>query len=276
MKKYTFQLAVVLLIVSFCFTSCKKPADPSPSLKVTVVDNSDYSIKLANALVQLYKDAIQLKTLKTDIYGECLFADLAAGEYVVKTSLPGYQDSEQTITVQQDNTPCSVPLSKLNPTITIVSPTSSSQWSMGAAQSISWTSTDLTGKVKIELIKGTAVIRTLDTETANDGEYLWNIPTNLEAGSDVKIAISSIDFTNVTAKSDYFTILAVQAPLATTLVASSIATTTVTLNGSVNANGLPTSITFLYGTDNNSFKRIKPKGYLVIIRRFGSTGRFER
>lgn len=71
---------------------------------------------------------------------------------------------------------------------------------------IRWTSTDNVGStVKIELLKNSAIIKTIDYHTANDGSYYWTVPS-VSRGSYYQIRITSLSNNACTGTSDKFTI----------------------------------------------------------------------
>ena len=73
--------------------------------------------------------------------------------------------------------------------IIITNPTSSSSWKMGTIHSITWTSTGDINRVDIDLYKDDTFIEFIASYTSNDGSYSWNIPTDLEFGSNYQIKI---------------------------------------------------------------------------------------
>jgi len=113
-------------------------------------------------------------------------------------------------------------------------------------QTITWTSEVITGNVKIELMQGATVNKLIETSTLNTGTYAWLIPEDLVTGVDYKIKITSLNSSDVFDESDSFTITST-ARLINTTAATAITQTTATLNGTVNANGFSTTVTFEYG-----------------------------
>lgn len=73
----------------------------------------------------------------------------------------------------------------------------------GQTYNITWS--DFSGgRVKIELMKGNAVVATIVASTPNDGSHLWTIPSGLESGDDFRIIITSIEDRSVSDISDNF------------------------------------------------------------------------
>lgn len=80
------------------------------------------------------------------------------------------------------------------PGLTVTSPSASSSWEVGTTQSIAWTKTgSLSAYVQIELYKGAAKVLDIATTTENDGAYSWTLPTNLAAGTDYTVKVTTSD-----------------------------------------------------------------------------------
>ncbi|MDZ7616775.1 MAG: Ser-Thr-rich GPI-anchored membrane family protein, partial [Patescibacteria group bacterium] len=78
------------------------------------------------------------------------------------------------------------------PSITVTSPNGGQAWKPGATQQITWSSVGSTGThVKIELLKGGTLNRTISASTANNGSFFWTIPEDQPVGSDFKVRITS-------------------------------------------------------------------------------------
>jgi len=76
--------------------------------------------------------------------------------------------------------------------LTLTSPKSGEQWRHGTTHTITWLKSGRTGSyVRIELLKGGVVKRTIAYRTANDGYYRWYIPSWLTPGTDYQIRITS-------------------------------------------------------------------------------------
>ncbi|MFX1507975.1 MAG: S8 family serine peptidase, partial [Promethearchaeota archaeon] len=91
--------------------------------------------------------------------------------------------------------------------LNIITPDNTSSWETGTTHSISWNSTGLLPRVKIELYKEGLFVRNIVNEyTYNDGEYVWTIPSNLEESSLYQIKISDIYNPVIIDFSDYFEI----------------------------------------------------------------------
>jgi DNA-binding beta-propeller fold protein YncE len=91
--------------------------------------------------------------------------------------------------------------------ITVTVPNGGQSWVQGSTHAITWSYTGITGsKVKIDLLKGTAVNRVINASTsigsAGSGSYSWKIPSNQVVGTDYKIRITSTTNAAYTDKSN--------------------------------------------------------------------------
>lgn len=81
------------------------------------------------------------------------------------------------------------------PEIAVTAPNGGESWKVSSAHNIKWRYTEKAGaKVKIELIKGIAVVRTVASSAAGvngAGTYKWLVPSSLVLGGNYKIRISS-------------------------------------------------------------------------------------
>jgi C1A family cysteine protease len=80
------------------------------------------------------------------------------------------------------------------PTITVASPSSTGiSWARNSSQQITWSYTGTPGSyVKIELLKGGSVVKTIATKAGiTTGYYNWKIPAKQAVGSDYRIRITS-------------------------------------------------------------------------------------
>lgn len=93
------------------------------------------------------------------------------------------------------------------PTITITSPTSSSEWDIDTVHTISWTWTDTVDYVDIYLGKAAAFLGYIEQNVPNSGSYSWTVLDGLTPDSDYWIYIEDSDNIDVVYDySDYFTI----------------------------------------------------------------------
>jgi len=97
--------------------------------------------------------------------------------------------------------------------ITVTSPNGGENWQVESSQLITWAD-NLTGNVEIQLFKGGVIHTMISSSTSSDGSKEWNIPSDLEPGSDYTIRITSVDDQGIYDFSDEnFTIIANQITL---------------------------------------------------------------
>jgi hypothetical protein len=106
-------------------------------------------------------------------------------------------------------------LTEPSPTLTLTSPDGGESWAVGSTQPITWSSTDLSGNVTLELFKGGVLNSTLTASTPNDGSFDWMIPSGQEAGSDYTVRIRSVDVPTLSDESAASFTLTADAPFIT-------------------------------------------------------------
>jgi predicted glutamine amidotransferase len=78
------------------------------------------------------------------------------------------------------------------PSLTVKSPNGGESWVVGTKHSITWSVSNLSGYVKIELLKLGSPVRTItSTAAASSGSYIWSIPISQTSGNDYRIRITS-------------------------------------------------------------------------------------
>jgi hypothetical protein len=85
--------------------------------------------------------------------------------------------------------------------ISITSPNGGESWQAGTLHQILW-SDNIPENVRIELFKGGVLHSTISTSTNSDGSRDWDIPYELESGSDYKVKIASVTDPAVSDSSD--------------------------------------------------------------------------
>ncbi|MFW9970232.1 MAG: S8 family serine peptidase [Candidatus Odinarchaeota archaeon] len=90
--------------------------------------------------------------------------------------------------------------------LNIITPDNTSSWQVGTTHSINWNSTGILPRVRIQLYKEGVFVRNIVTNTYNDGEYAWTIPSNLEESSHYQVKISAIYNPNIIDFSEDFEI----------------------------------------------------------------------
>lgn len=115
---------------------------------------------------------------------------------IVATSSVAAIGDTVTVSTSTGETTATIEGGAVVPSITVTSPNGGENWKRGTTNTIAWTSVGSTGtNVKIELLKGTSVAKTLSKSTSNDGSFDWSVPGNLGAATDYKIRITSIGTT---------------------------------------------------------------------------------
>jgi len=85
--------------------------------------------------------------------------------------------------------------------VTVIAPNGGEEFAAGTTNTITWTS-DLTGYLRITLLKGGVDFSLISAKTANDGSFDWNIPAAFVSGNDFTVKISSCTNTLVSDVSD--------------------------------------------------------------------------
>lgn len=94
-----------------------------------------------------------------------------------------------------------------NPVISVTNPTAGSSWTMGNSYNVQWTSSNVSGNVRIFLQNTSGItISTIANSTTNDGDYVWSIPTTGLSAGTYKIRVESVNNNNVYDLSGTFTI----------------------------------------------------------------------
>jgi len=204
MKKFIQFLFIITVL--FGTVTCEKPKDTTGNITGTVRDNNGNT--LGGVLVALQTGA--QKTTGAD--GKYSFENLTpAQSYTLTFTKEGYvQDKKENIAVAVgQTTTVDMILKPYTPTITVTSPAGGATVTTATTLAIAWTY-NITDNVKIELYKGTTLLRTIDNATACDGSYEWIVDKTLLDGTDYTIRLTSVANTNVYDDSPAFTI--VQAP----------------------------------------------------------------
>lgn len=80
----------------------------------------------------------------------------------------------------------------VNSGVVLNSPNGGEKWLRGVSRAIEWESNAATN-MRIELLKGGALDRTIVANTADDGSYDWLVPADIQVGSDYRIRITTVD-----------------------------------------------------------------------------------
>jgi len=233
--KQTLKLTILIMSIAIIGLTCKKP-DPETtgSVQGTVKTTNGQSIE--GALVKINTSPNET-TVTTKSDGSFAFNSLTPKTYQISVKKDGYADMSQNVdVVAGEPKTLDFVLNVYNPTFTITSPKAGLNWSINTTQNITWTSTGLTGNVKIELLKNAAIIKTIETSTENTGTYPWLISNDIVAGTDYKIKITSLSVPTIFDESDFFTISTVQSTLTVTPTTKSVVASGETFSITVNSN----------------------------------------
>ena len=93
----------------------------------------------------------------------------------------------------------------INPVLSLVIPNGTEEWERGDSYDVTWTTTDFSGNVKIELYKESSMnYSELVSSTENDSIWQWEIPVDQTIANDYKIRISDASDGNPADESDDF------------------------------------------------------------------------
>jgi len=89
--------------------------------------------------------------------------------------------------------------------VSVSYPSSSSVWACGGCYNIWWNSECNPGSsVRIQLYKGSSLVQTITSSTADDGSYQWCVPGDITADCDYRVRITSTADASCYDYSDYF------------------------------------------------------------------------
>jgi hypothetical protein len=87
------------------------------------------------------------------------------------------------------------------PQITVTSPNGGERWIKGTTYTLTWTD-NISGNVKIRLLKGSATAAIIAASTSSDGSFDWTVPTSLADGNNYKVEVLSLDDHTIRDQSD--------------------------------------------------------------------------
>jgi fibronectin type 3 domain-containing protein/5-hydroxyisourate hydrolase-like protein (transthyretin family) len=92
--------------------------------------------------------------------------------------------------------------------MTVSEPGNSKVWEMGKTYSIQWTGGEIEQDVKVLLFKGSTRVKIIEESTANNGQFDFTVPYNLQPGSNyrIKVKVLGRDCSSLKDFSDYFII----------------------------------------------------------------------
>ncbi|KKM87939.1 hypothetical protein LCGC14_1263820, partial [marine sediment metagenome] len=179
--------------------------DSTTSWVVSATQDIDWTSTgiIANVKIELYKNGVFVMELTASTLNDGSFSwaipiGLAdSTSYQIRVS----DATDATIEDYSDNFEIEDTRS-----ITVVVPDSTTSWTMGDTQNITWTSTGIIANVKIELYANSILIMDIAVSTPNDGTFEWTIPDTLVNYTDYVIRISDVLDPTIYDDSDIFTI----------------------------------------------------------------------
>ena len=140
------------------------------------------------------------------------------------------------------------------PSINVVVPTSSTQWTPGAAATVVWSSISISGTVSIKLYRGATFVSTLSQAvSASTGTYVGTVSNGLSPGKDYRVEVRDTTTGAYADNSDNFEILAQGSPEPAGTIAVTAPTNTCNAGGSCLvrwslsfAAGAPTNVEITY------------------------------
>lgn len=165
------------------------------------------------------------------------------------TTVP-FGDYDETLLINVGGASLTIPIQVSYvqpPYINIEKPLADETYKMGETMPILWNS-NLTGKVKIDLLKYSSVYYEIKKEVLNEegGNYTWKIPA-LDSTT-YQLMITSIENESISAISDAFTLIpGPTAPTVITKTPEELTSTTIRIGGSITHIGLQATQVDQYG-----------------------------
>ncbi len=214
-RKTTFAGATPVPVAAGAETTIHASLLPATSLEVTSpASGAVWPVRTIQSIAWT-KTGAQASTVKVQlIRGTAVAATIAASTandgalgWTVPASLPagaGYRVKVATTDGRVSGTSGMLTISV--PSITFVGPAAGTVWARGTPQTISWTvSGSMASTVKIQLFKGTTLVKTIASSAANTGTYGWTVPRTIATGANYRVKIVTTDG-KVKATSAAFTI----------------------------------------------------------------------
>jgi hypothetical protein len=115
---------------------------------------------------------------------------------------PNLNSADNARTINQTRVEVAGFRDSVQPVVTVTSPDGDEVWRRGASKWITWTTSNLSGNVRIELFKGGILNTTINPDAPDTGSRLWTVPESQALGSNYRIRISSIASPDVFDESD--------------------------------------------------------------------------
>lgn len=134
------------------------------------------------------------------------FTGKVTGMAIGTASITAKYEQQSPLPISIASNPSVVTVVALTSGITVTNPSLGLVYKVGEPRVVRWTHASGTGaNVKIELLKASALIKTVSPSTPNDDVFSWTIPS-VSTGDDYQIRVTSTTNTQYTGTSDNFTI----------------------------------------------------------------------
>jgi hypothetical protein len=146
---------------------------------------------VGNVRISLLKGGIQYSLISYSTPNDGTFdwlipAGIASGtEYTVKIS-----NCTNTAIISDVSDAAFAIVSGSGSSVTVVAPNGGETFTAGTTNTITWTS-DITGNVRVTLLKGGVHYSLISAGTVNDGSFDWLIPAGLLAGTEYAVKVAS-------------------------------------------------------------------------------------
>ncbi|MGB5746012.1 MAG: M12 family metallo-peptidase, partial [Desulfobacterales bacterium] len=104
---------------------------------------------------------------------------------------PNLNSADNARTINQTRVGMAGYRDEVQPSITVISPDGDEVWRKDTSHMIAWSSSNLTGNIKIELFQGGILDTTIDLDADDTGSFSWTVPQSLSLGTEYRIRISS-------------------------------------------------------------------------------------
>lgn len=179
----------------------------SPSNSVIWYKNEEYTIMWDSenidqyVTIEIYNRNSKISTIDAQTFNDGTYSwtvpsDLdIGGRYTIKitsTSYPGVYDYSNEFAIETRF-------------LTVTAPTKNDVWYQGEEYLITWESINAGSCVSIQLFEGSSQLLTIESNTSNDGSYLWEIPWDVPYRTSLKVRIKSTSIDTVYNTSESFT-----------------------------------------------------------------------
>jgi len=159
-------------------------------------------LTITNVKIELYKGNSLRQTIASSTNND------GSHQWTIPENLP--QDSNYKIRISCEGEPQVFGVSNKfrieSKSITVTAPRSNAIWTKGNIGAIKWTTRGVITKVNIDLYKKDSQVKTIVSNTDNDGVHEWTVSSSLSDGLDYKVRVSCSGELDVYAQSEKFVI----------------------------------------------------------------------